>query len=59
MHLLNEKAVRQLLLDTAKQLRPFNKFKRVSQATLDAANESVRHWCVNRIRQTPSKGKTI
>ena len=57
--LLCREHVRRYLLDSAKQLRPFNKFNRVSEETLIAANEVLRAWCVGHVKRLPSKGKTI
>lgn len=51
--------VRQFLLDAARQHRPFNKFKRVSEDTLVAANAALRQWCVARVKAMPSKGQTL
>jgi hypothetical protein len=57
--LLCRSAVRELFLDTAKQLRPFNKFSRVSEETLIAANAQLRAWIVQRVKSAPSKGVTL
>ncbi|HMP83236.1 MAG TPA: hypothetical protein PKA41_11095 [Verrucomicrobiota bacterium] len=57
--LLCRSAVRQLLLDTAKRERPFNKFSRVSEDTLVAANAMLRQWIVQRVKSAPSKGVTL
>jgi hypothetical protein len=57
--LLCRSAVRQCLLDAAKQHRPFNKFNRVSEETLIAANEAVRQFLVSHVKRMPSKGRTL
>lgn len=57
--LLNRAAVKELLLDTAKQVRPFHKFTRVSADTLVKLNEVVRAAAVSHVRSLPSAGKTI
>lgn len=57
--LLCRSAVREFLLDAAKAHRPFNKFNRVSEETLIAANAMLRQWCVSRVKAMPSKGKTL
>lgn len=57
--LLNRKEVKRLILDTAAQLRPFNKFNRVSKSTLVDANAALRAWCVSRVKAAPSKGVTL
>jgi hypothetical protein len=57
--LLCRSAVRQFLLDAGKQHRPFNKFSRVSEDTLIAANAMLRAWCVSRVKSAPSKGVTL
>jgi hypothetical protein len=51
--------VRELLLDTARRERPFNKFNRVSEDTLRQANEVLRAWCVQHVKRMPSKGQTL
>lgn len=57
--LINQTQVRELLLATAKQVRPFHKFSRVSEDTLIAANEALRAWCVHHVKRMPSKGQTL
>lgn len=57
--LLNRKAVKDLLLATARTVRPFHKFTRVSQDTLIMLNEAVRQAAVSHVKRLPSKGKTI
>ena len=57
--LLCRSKVRELLLDLSKQFRPFNKFNRVSEETLIAANEALRAWAVGHVKRMPSKGKTL
>lgn len=57
--LLCRSAVREFLLDAGKQHRPFNKFSRVSEETLVAANAMLRQWLVSRVKSTPSKGITL
>ena len=57
--LLCREHVREFLLDAAKAHRPFNKFSRVSEDTLVAANAALRQWCVSRVKSTPSKGVTL
>lgn len=57
--LLCRAAVRRFLLETAKRERPFNKFKRVSEDTLVAANAELRRWLVSRVKSMPSKGVTL
>lgn len=57
--LLNRQACRELFLDTAKRERPFNKFSRVSEDTLIAANAMLRQWIVARVKSAPSKGVTL
>lgn len=56
---LNRSACRAFLLETAKHLRPFHPFRRVSEQTLVALNESVRMAMVNHVKRMPSKGKTL
>lgn len=56
---INETRVRKFLLETAKVQRPFNKFSRVSQDTLDSINAQVRQLLLHVLHRTPSKGKTI
>jgi hypothetical protein len=55
---LNRAAVRQFLLDFAKANRA-HKFERVSAETLLEVNEAVRHILMAKVRQLPSKGRTI
>ena len=57
--LLNRTAVRDFLLEVAKDQRPFNKFTRVSEDTLIRANAVVRSFCVTHVRGMPSKGQTL
>ena len=57
--LLCRSACRELFLDTAKKLRPFNKFNRVSEDTLVWLNAQVRQLIVARVKAQPSKGKTL
>ena len=57
--LINRTQVREYLLDTAKQNRPSNKFTRVSEETLIAAEAYLRAWCVSRVHKTPSRAKTL
>ena len=57
--LLCREHVREFLLDAAKQHRPFNKFSRVSEDTLIAANAALRQWLVSRVKSAPSKGVTL
>jgi hypothetical protein len=59
MRLINKSAVRSLLLDSAKQLRPANKFRRVSSDTLLKLNEVVRAAAVGHVKSFPSKGVTL
>lgn len=58
-NLINSKAVKALLLDTAKMHRPFHTWTRVSKETLITLNETVRRAAVAHVKQLPSKGKTI
>lgn len=58
-NLINSKAVKALLLDTAKQERPFYTWTRVSRQTLIMLNETVRLAAVSHVKHLPSKGKTI
>lgn len=57
--LINRSACREFILQAAKQHRPFNKFSRVSEDTLIAANAMLRQWLVSRVKGTPSKGVTL
>lgn len=57
--LLNKAAVRELLLATADKERPFNHFRRVSEATFIHLNEIVRQAAVNHVKRAPSKGVTL
>lgn len=57
--LLNRKAVRNFLLERAAQLRPFNKFERVSQETLNRIDAELRARLTAMVQRLPSKGKTI
>jgi hypothetical protein len=57
--LLCRSKVRELALDVSKQLRPFNKFNRVSEETLIAANEAVRAFVVGHVKRMPSRGRTL
>lgn len=57
--LLNRAAVRDLALESAKQLRPFHTYDRVSAEFLIRANEALRLWVVIQVKGLPSKGKTI
>ena len=57
--LLCRSKVREFLLEAAEQHRPFNKFSRVSEDTLVAANAMLRQWCVSRVKSAPSKGVTL
>lgn len=57
--LLNRKAVRNFLLERAAQLRPFNKFERVSQETLNRIDAELRARLTSMVQRLPSKGKTI
>lgn len=57
--LLNQKAVKALLLDTARAERPFHKFTRVSEKTMIYLNEVLRQSAVRYVKGLPSKGKTI
>lgn len=56
--LLNRKAVRQYLLDTAKAHR-HQAFTRVSEDALDKAEGALRNWAVQYVKGLPSKGSTI
>ena len=57
--LLNRKAVRNFLLERAAQLRPFNRFERVSQDTLNRIDAELRAKLTGLVQRLPSKGKTI
>lgn len=57
--LLNRKAVRNFLLERAAQLRPFNRFERVSQDTLNRIDAELRAKLTDLVQRLPSKGKTI
>lgn len=57
--LLCRSAVRKFFLDTAGRERRFNKFSRVSEDTLVAANAMLRQWIVARVKSAPSKGVTL
>lgn len=57
--LLNQKAVKVLLLETAQTHRPFHKWTRVSKETLTMLNEILRAAAVAHVHRLPSKGKTI
>lgn len=57
--LLNREAVKELLLETARIVRPFHKFNRVSLETLIMLNETLRNAAVSHVKRLPSKGKTI
>ena len=57
--LLCREHVREFLLDAAKAHRPFNKFSRVSEDTLIAANAMLRTWLTSRVKSAPSKGITL
>ena len=56
---LNVKAVRQLTLDMAKQMRPFHPFERVSPSFVQRIDAAVRAAVAKEIHQHPSKGKTL
>jgi hypothetical protein len=57
--LLCRLAVREFLLDLAKQERPFHKFTRVSEETLLLAQGALRNFLVNHVKRMPSKGRTL
>ena len=57
--LLCRSKVRDLALDLARQLRPFNKFNRVSEETMIAANEAVRQFLEGHVKRMPLKGRTL
>lgn len=57
--LLCREHVREFFLEAAKHHRPFNKFSRVSEDTLIAANAALRQWIVSRVKAAPSKGVTL
>jgi streptomycin 6-kinase len=57
--LINRAAVRDKLLELAKELRPFHVYDRVSEDILIHANEHLRLWLVIQVKGLPSKGKTI
>lgn len=57
--LLNRAATRKFLLEFAKEVRPFNRFSRVSEQTLELVNAGVRQFCQNLVRRKPSKGVTL
>ena len=57
--LICRRRVREFLLETAKQLRPFNKFSRVSEDTLMQANAQLRAFLVSHVKRMPSKGRTL
>lgn len=57
--LLCRAAVREFILDAAQKHRPFNKFRRVSNDTLIAANMMLRQWLIERVKKAPSKGVTL
>lgn len=57
--LLCRSEVRKFLLEAAGRHRPFNKFSRVSEDTLIAANAMLRQWIVSRVKAAPSKGVTL
>lgn len=57
--LLNRMAVRALMLEAAKEARPFHRFSRVSEATLINLNEIVRKAAIAHVKSMPSKGRTL
>lgn len=57
--LINEAYTRRWMLLTAKEIRPANKFERVSGKTLAMLNERFRQMVINHIHSAPSKGKTL
>lgn len=56
--LLNQRAVRALALDLARQNRA-KSFTRVSPEFLRRANSALTLWVASEIHRHPSKGKTI
>jgi len=56
--LLNKAAVREFILATAPSLRA-HEFKQVSSGTVIDAENALKQWLRNRIKATPSRGKTI
>lgn len=58
MRLINQTAVRELLLQQAKLTRA-HRWTRVSEQTLRDAEEALRVWVINYVRSAPSKGKTL
>lgn len=59
MSLLNQKAVKELLLATAKSEKPFHPFTRVSAEAYPKIEAAVRQACINLVRSQPSVGVTI
>jgi len=56
--LINREHVRQFLLDQAGKTRA-HRYTRVSEDTLIAANEHLRHFLVQHVAKMPSMGKTL
>lgn len=57
--LINKKAVRDLTLALAKQLRPHHSFERVGAAFFVRIEGALRNAIATEIKQHPSKGKTL
>ena len=57
--LLNKKAVRQLLLDTAKGLKPHHPLTSVSEECYPIFESAIRRTAAELIRRHPSVGTTI
>ena len=59
MSLLNKKAVKNLALFFAEQLRPSAGFTRVSSEFINAVESLVRNAIRDRVFSHPSRGKTL
>lgn len=57
--LLNQKAVRELALELAKQHKPFHPFERVGRSFIERIESRVRQVMIAEVKSLPSKGKTI
>jgi len=56
--LVNKATLRKFILDVAKTER-HHPFTRVADSVYDEAEGVLRSWARNKVRQIPSKGKTI
>lgn len=56
--LVNKATLRKFILDAAKTER-HHPFTRVADSVYDEAEGLLRSWARNKVRQIPSKGKTV